>query len=538
MINNNCKKKVSSCVNNEQTYRNIVENSNEAIIVIQDEHFKFFNRKALDLTRYSKEEFSNLILSQMIHPEDRQSVLDSYQELLKGKIITGSYECRILTRFRNSIWVQMNAVQILWDEYPAILVFFTEITERKNAEKALQESEEKYRTFIENIPIGVYRNTPGAKGKFLMTNPAFRKIFGYDSEEEMKKINVSDLYVNPLERKTFSDNLMTRGSIGGEEILLKKKDGTPIWCSITARVAYKHGTKEVAYFDGTIEDITKRKQAEENVLQLYEELEMRVIERTEELQTTNQKLQETLEKLQKDEEAGKAIQFQLLPEEKKSFGEFEFSRYLLPSMYLSGDFVDYFKINENHLGFYMADVSGHGISSAFVTVFLKSFINNYLEKYKNENDTTILHTSSLLESLNKEVYKNKFGKYLTIFYAVIDINNNKLMYSNAAQFPYPIIFDTEQVYFLPESDCPVGIYETFRFTLTEFILPEKFIVFLASDGILRTFSQENFQEQLNRLLSSIKGMNTSIKNLLEEFELNKQTDFPDDITFLMLKRAS
>jgi PAS domain-containing protein len=83
-----------------------------------------------------------------------------------------------------------------------------EIEERKQAEKALRESEERYRTLVENLPIAVYRNTPGPKGKILVGNPAYYRMFGFDSEEEFKHFSVADFYVSPKERKAFSDNLL------------------------------------------------------------------------------------------------------------------------------------------------------------------------------------------------------------------------------------------------------------------------------------------------------------------------------------------
>ena len=82
----------------------------------------------------------------------------------------------------------------------------------------------------------------------------------------------------------------------------------------------------------------------------------------------NRELRQTLKYLEQDEKAGRRIQFQLLPEDNRTFGGYTFRRRLYPSTYLSGDFVDYFPIDDRHVGFYMADVSGHGAASAFVTV--------------------------------------------------------------------------------------------------------------------------------------------------------------------------
>lgn len=144
--------------------------------------------------------------------------------------------------------------------------------ERKQAEEGLKESEKAHRTLVENIPIGIYRNTPGPKGQFIMTNPAFRAMFGFESEEQVKTITVADLYANPGERQEFSEKLLSEGSIKGMELRLKKRDGTILWGSITARVENSNGNEDAVFFDCTIEDITEHKEAELVVLSLTTKL--------------------------------------------------------------------------------------------------------------------------------------------------------------------------------------------------------------------------------------------------------------------------
>jgi PAS domain S-box-containing protein len=134
--------------------------------------------------------------------------------------------------------------------------------ERKRSEQALRESEERYRTLIENFPIGVYCTTPGPKGQYLMANPAFVKMIGVSSEEELKKHDVSDFYVNPAERGAFSERLIRAGRVNGSELQLKRKDGTRMWGLVTAQVEYDLDTGDVLFFNNTIEDITERKQRE------------------------------------------------------------------------------------------------------------------------------------------------------------------------------------------------------------------------------------------------------------------------------------
>jgi PAS domain S-box-containing protein/putative nucleotidyltransferase with HDIG domain len=145
-----------------------------------------------------------------------------------------------------------------------IVTVIRDVTERRNAELAIQESEEKYRTLVENLNVGVYRNTSGPQGKFIHANSALVKIHGYGSIEEFMKISVSDLYQNPEERQAFMEELIEKGLVKDKQLYLRKKDGTPIIVSCTAKVQYDSEGK-VKWIDGVIEDITERKKSEEDL---------------------------------------------------------------------------------------------------------------------------------------------------------------------------------------------------------------------------------------------------------------------------------
>ncbi len=134
--------------------------------------------------------------------------------------------------------------------------------ERKRSEQELRESEERYRTLVENLPIGIARTIPGAGGRYLMANPAYMAMFGFESEEELRSTPVEDVYADPHDRTVFSELLLSQGSVSGLEQRFRRKDGTILWGSVTSRVEVDRKTGEVLYFNNTIEDITMRKQRE------------------------------------------------------------------------------------------------------------------------------------------------------------------------------------------------------------------------------------------------------------------------------------
>ena len=139
----------------------------------------------------------------------------------------------------------------------------------------------------------------------------------------------------------------------------------------------------------------------------------------EQLERTNNQLNLSLQQFREDEAAGRHIQFQLLPENNLQLDGYSFERALYTSTQLSGDFVDYFPIDNQRIGFYMADVSGHGISSALVTLLLMNQMQRYIELYRNGQNDTILHPARILDQLNQYFYQAQLNKYLTMFYGVL-----------------------------------------------------------------------------------------------------------------------
>jgi PAS domain S-box-containing protein len=146
---------------------------------------------------------------------------------------------------------------------PIIYTVFKDISKRKQAEKALRRAERKYRDIFENAVLGILQATPD--GRILNANPALARMYGYESPEKLMEA-VSDiaaqLYIDPEDRKHFGEILEREGSIEGYETERLRKDGSKIWVSANARIVTDAQGK-VLYYEGTLQDITKRKRAEE-----------------------------------------------------------------------------------------------------------------------------------------------------------------------------------------------------------------------------------------------------------------------------------
>lgn len=170
-----------------------------------------------------------------------------------------------------------------YDKNKAAFTVGIDITERKEAEEALREAENKYRKIFENAVEGIFQTTPD--GRYLSANPALARIYGYGSPEDLKSTLIdveSQLYLDPQRRQEFINLLEQYDSIVGFESQIRRLDGKLTWISENGR-SVRDKAGNLLYYEGTVEDITERKQAEEQLRRLNEELEQRVEERTVEL---------------------------------------------------------------------------------------------------------------------------------------------------------------------------------------------------------------------------------------------------------------
>ncbi len=116
---------------------------------------------------------------------------------------------------------------------------------------------ELYTSLIDNTPVGIFRSEP--KGRVIFCNKAMAKIFGFSSSEEFLAFPVSDIYRESGQIEVFYRLLRKKGSVENYALPLKKQDGTPIWCAVTAK-AVCDNKGNISFFDGVLWDITKKKQ--------------------------------------------------------------------------------------------------------------------------------------------------------------------------------------------------------------------------------------------------------------------------------------
>ena len=241
----------------EKRLKALSEASFEAIFLSEKGICLDQNQTAKRMFGYTRAEGIGRHGTEWIVPKDHEQV--------KNNMASGyekPYEVTALKKDGDTFPAEIQARMTEYQGRSIRITALRDISDRKQAEEALSESEAKYKSLTNNLNVGVYRNSVGSKGKFIEANPAIVKMFGYDSREEFLKIGVSDLYKDPLERKEFTFKIAKTGSIKNEMLKLQKKDGTGLIGSVSA-VAVKNKKGDIKYFDGIIEDITERKWAEE-----------------------------------------------------------------------------------------------------------------------------------------------------------------------------------------------------------------------------------------------------------------------------------
>ena len=141
-----------------------------------------------------------------------------------------------------------------------VVVLTEDITRRKTNQQAARETAEQYRVLTSNLPVGIFRFNLEGGGRLTRVNPALARMFGMEETGKLLKASPADLFARPEDRKRLTGMLRRRGSVEGQEVLLRKSDGSSFWGAVHARAV--SGTDDrLSYVDGSLSDVTARKTA-------------------------------------------------------------------------------------------------------------------------------------------------------------------------------------------------------------------------------------------------------------------------------------
>jgi sigma-B regulation protein RsbU (phosphoserine phosphatase) len=255
------------------------------------------------------------------------------------------------------------------------------------------------------------------------------------------------------------------------------------------------------------------------------------------LESANRDLRNSLDELRNDQHAGRKVQMKMLPEFVDE-GGLSFCHKIKPSLMLSGDFLDYFPLDDKHYGFYIADVSGHGASSAFVTVLLKNLTYRLKRNLKRGSSEDLYHPVKVLERINQELLDTECGKHLTIVYAVLNLETLVLNYSVGAHFPMPVLLTQGKAQYLKGRGMPVGLFRDAQYNDYYMDLPVEFTLSLFSDGVLELLTQSSLAKKEEYLLNLIENEAGNHAAIVKALALEGDEDVPDDVALMTVVRSN
>jgi diguanylate cyclase (GGDEF)-like protein/PAS domain S-box-containing protein len=251
----------------EEAYHAVVEHSLQGLYIIQKKRIVFANSSYAEMLGYAVKELLSLSPKQvknLVHPDDRELVSERYLNRLEGIAVSQRYEYRMIRKDGSQRWVEAVPSLIEYRGLPAVQVALVDITERKEVEATLKNSEERYRTLVESSTDAILML--GRERDIITCNQAFLDLFGYRKEEVQGKsiriMHPSEESFRNYGKATYP--LVERVGSLREEWDLKRKDGTIFPAEIV--------TSPIRASDGTTtgyicisRDITKRKRAEEEL---------------------------------------------------------------------------------------------------------------------------------------------------------------------------------------------------------------------------------------------------------------------------------
>jgi sigma-B regulation protein RsbU (phosphoserine phosphatase) len=407
------------------------------------------------------------------------------------------------------------------------------ILESREREEAVAESEARLRAVVDTAVEGII--TIDTLGTVLAFNPAAESIFGYTAAEVLGN-NVSMLQPADVAREHggYIQRYLSTGEahiIGiGREVTGRRKDGSlfPLYLSVS-ELRLGRGMM----FTGILRDISQRKEAERCLREAKEQTE-----------TANRELLAKQSLLDQDLEAAAGIQQALLPSEPPQRPELDLAWRFIPSQHVGGDMLSVSELTPGVLGLYLLDVSGHGVPSALVTVSVHEMLSRssgHVVQYREDGGVTVADPRWVADLLDQEYPLERFDKFFTMFYAVLDTNTGRLTYTNAGH-PAPWLFRAGGgVDILEQGGTVIGMGLEGGYDQGEAVLQPGDRLFCYTDGITEHAAPSGQFYGEQRLLAALEqGREQTLDHWLsgvlkEAMDFGGHASPVDDISLLALE---
>jgi sigma-B regulation protein RsbU (phosphoserine phosphatase) len=413
--------------------------------------------------------------------------------------------------------------------------------ERQEERIALINERENYYSVFDHLIEGIFRTTPD--GHYLLANVALARIYGYATPLELMasiKDIANRLYVESGRREEFVRLMQMHDTLSGFESRIYRKDGSIIWIAENCR-AVRDAKGRLLYYEGTVEDISERKRAEEQIRRATSELSRS----REELRVKNQMMEENLR-------TAREIQLAMLPQTYPCFpadaapadSAFQFVHRYQPAESVSGDFFSITALSDAEVGVFICDVTGHGVRAALVTAMIRALAEE-LKPYA-------LDPGAFLRKLNSDlcsILKNTGSPMLTTaFYMVVNSETGRLRYANAGH-PKPLLVHggAGEVGTLV-NDCgrsqpALGLFDDPPYLTSETTISPGDFIMLFTDGLYEVQGQNEELYSQQRLLLEVKNfihlpageLFDQVLETIRAFALDQE--FDDDVCLVGLEYA-
>lgn len=285
--------------------------------------------------------------------------------------------------------------------------------------------------------------------------------------------------------------------------------------------------------------------AGERILALERHLE----ERNRKLAESKDRLQRAYQVMQKDLEAAAQVQESLIPKKSTTHAGVRFHWLFRPCAQVAGDIFNCFPMDEHHLGFYLLDVSGHGIPAAMLSVMISKLLvpdsaqDNLLKRSQPEPPYyRLIPPDEVVRNLNHRFQSNDaFSRYFTMIYGIIDRTSGQVTLCQAGH-PHPVLVrSTGQAETIGQNGFPVGILPDLEYTSYRLQLSPGDRLVLYSDGITECMNSQDEEYGLTRLIRTLAGSSreslvSSVQSVDRQVQQwNGPDAFVDDMTLLAVE---
>ena len=501
----------------EERYRELIEGAHDIIQSIRlDGTLAYVNHAWHKLLGYTETDLASINLFDIIHPDTLQHCQELFSEVMTGKSMT-DIPVTFVAKDGTAVSVEGNvSPRLLEGKVVSTHAIFRDVTERKRAEAALKESEERYRELIENAHDIIQSIQPD--GTLSFVNRAWFEILGY-TEADLASMNIFDIiHSDSLQhcQELFS-KVMTGQRVANIPATLVAKEGTTI--SVEGNVSPRILDGKVVSTHGIFRDVTERKLAEEKLARYSKHLE------------------EIIAALNVAQE----IQQSLLPQNPPREINFDLAGGSLYCDETGGDYYDYIELQNpgsDVYGVVIGDVSGHGIASALLMAGVRAYLRGRATRPGSP--------AEIITDVNRLVSVDtvETGQFMTLFFLAIEARTGRLIWVRAGHDP-AIVYspDSDQFEELKGEGLPLGVNEDWSYEEYTVTASPGQILILTTDGVWEThnvegemFGKKRFKEII-RQNAYLKAEDIRLAIIEAVSTFRGEASQEDDLTLVVSKFA-